>query len=54
MTSSDPDTDALMAGADVEVPADAPAGTTPADDQPALTTDTEAQNDDLPVNPTNS
>ncbi|MDP9460563.1 MAG: hypothetical protein M3Q22_10050 [Actinomycetota bacterium] len=54
MTSTDPNTDALLAGADVEVPADAPASGVRETDlpPPATDADADAENDDVSVNPT--
>jgi hypothetical protein len=55
MTSPDPDTDALLDGADVEVPADAPPSGVRETDLPPPATDAgaDAENDDVSVNPTN-
>jgi hypothetical protein len=52
MTFPDPDTDALLAGADVEVPTDAPASGVHETDLPPPATD--AENDDVSVNPTSA
>jgi hypothetical protein len=52
MASPDSDTDAPLAGADVEVPADAPASGVRETDLPPPATDADAENDDVSVNPT--